>query len=88
MAKPARPPVPKLRAGATKTAPTWRAAYSDRTSELMSVFSEFAYLPFKNIRPEARQPRPEHKGGRDALRNHLGPDFTHVQVFNRDDTQA
>ena len=89
MAQAARPPVPTLARGAAKTAPTWRAAYSDRTAHLMSVLSELAYLPFENT-PQLtpKQPRPERKGGRNALDKHLGPDFKLAAVFNRDDTQA
>lgn len=89
MAKAARPAVPTLGLGVAKTAPTWRAAYSDRTSYLMSVLSQLAYLPFENTPNVApQQPRPERKGGRDSLDKHLGPDFRLVKVFNRDDTQA
>ncbi len=80
---------PTLEAGATKSAPTWRAAYSDRTAALMSVFSQLAYLPFEDDQPAApSQPRPEAPGGRGMLAAHLGPDFDTVTVFNRDDTQA
>ena len=80
---------PTLPSGATKTAPTWRAAYSDRTAALMATFSELAYLPFENAPPPApRAMRPTRPGGEDDLRDRLGPDFTHLQVFNRDDTQG
>ncbi|MDB5476594.1 MAG: lipase family protein [Phenylobacterium sp.] len=89
MAKAARPAVPTLARGAAASAPTWRAAYSDRTAHLMALLSQFAYLPFENTPQITSQaPRPEKKGGRDALDRRLGPDFKLVAVFNRDDTQA
>jgi hypothetical protein len=84
-----RPPVPTLGAGAAASAPTWRAAYADRTAYLMAVMSELAYLPFENgVTAAPGQPRPEKKGGRGQLDRRLGPDFKLVAVFNRDDTQA
>ena len=80
---------PTLPPGATKTAPTWRAAYSDRTAALMAALSQLAYVPFEAVRsPVPRQPKPMRPGGRDALAEYLGPDFTSLQLFNKDDTQA
>jgi hypothetical protein len=80
---------PTLPAGATRTAPTWRAAYSDRTAALMAAFSAFAYLPFEDEPPpQPNGRRPERPGGAQALGEHLGPDFTHVQLFNRGDAQG
>ena len=80
---------PTLAAGVTKTAPTWRAAYSDRTAALMAALSQLAYVPFESVpSPGPSQPKPEVPGGREALARYLGPDFTDLQVFNRDDTQA
>ena len=34
-----------------RSLPTWRAAYSDRTAWLMSVFSQLAYMPFVDDQP-------------------------------------
>lgn len=89
MAGPTSNEPPTLLRGATASAPTWRAAYSDRTAALMAAFSQLAYVPFENVKPPApSRPRPEIDGGRDLLKTYLGPDFHTVTVFNRDDTQA
>jgi triacylglycerol lipase len=40
------PPPPTLSPDEASLAPTWRAAYSDRTAVLMSKFAQYAYLPF------------------------------------------
>ncbi len=40
------PPPPPLSPAEVALAPTWRAAYSDRTAVLMSKFAQYAYLPF------------------------------------------
>src|SRR5579862_3147096 len=40
------PPPPPLSPDEVALAPTWRAAYSDRTAVLMSKFAQYAYLPF------------------------------------------
>ena len=39
-----------------RSLPTWRAAYSDRTAWLMSVFSQLAYVPFVDDQPPPGAP--------------------------------
>src|SRR5258708_6267162 len=36
---------PHITPASAASLPTWRAAYSDRTSALMATFSELAYIP-------------------------------------------
>jgi triacylglycerol lipase len=90
-AKSVRDP-PHLTPEMTASAPTWRAAYSDRTCALMSAFSEMAYLPFEEGaegQPVAGEARPERAGGRGQLAEALAAGgFELVEVFNKDDTQA
>lgn len=72
--------------------PTWRAAYSDRTSALMAAFSQLAYLPFEEgggPAPRPGAPRAERAGGADQLAAALAAGgFDLVEMFNQDDTQA
>jgi hypothetical protein len=37
---------PVLLPAQSEAVPTWRAAYSDRTSALMAAFCQLAYVPF------------------------------------------
>ena len=76
--------------GAAKL-PTWRAAYSDRTSALMAAFCQLAYVPFEvnPPKPAPRTPKATAPDGGDKLGACLaGGGFQLTQVFNRDDTQA
>jgi triacylglycerol lipase len=71
--------------------PTWRAAYSDRTSALMAAFCQLAYVPFEVNQPApvAQSPKIEREGGREDLTARLqAGGFSLVEVFNKDDTQA
>lgn len=83
---------PHLTPAEADSAPTWRAAYSDRTSALMAAFSELAYLPFEEGAggpPQPGQPRAEREGGRDELQAALAAGgFELRAVFNKDDTQG
>jgi triacylglycerol lipase len=84
----APPPLSEVDAA---SAPTWRAAYADRTSALMATFSQLAYVPFEVDQPApvARQPKAERPDGRQDLAQRLaGGGFQLAAVFNRDDTQA
>jgi triacylglycerol lipase len=74
-----------------KAIPTWRAAYSDRTSAMMAAFSELAYAPFVDDQPPpaSGEGKREKEGGRaDLARRLSGGDFELAAVFNKDDVQA
>jgi triacylglycerol lipase len=76
--EPSAHPPPHLTPTEAENLPTWRAAYSDRTSALMAAFSELAYLPFE-----------DGADGRDQLKAALdNGKFKLVDVFNKDDTRA
>jgi hypothetical protein len=82
---------PNLSPVQSERIPTWRAAYSDRTSALMALFCEFAHLPIEPVQPApaAGAPKIERKGGREKLSLHLETgDFRLVEVFNKDDAQG
>ena len=82
-------PPPHVEMGLASLAPTWRAAYSDRTAALMATLAQLAYVPFvSGPKTDDAAPRAEHAGGRDDLNSYLGPDFDLKQVFNKGDTQA
>jgi hypothetical protein len=71
--------------------PTWRAAYSDRTSALMAAFCELAYLPFDLDPPPPAKgaPKNERRSGREELNARLAAgQFRLAAVFNKDDTQG
>ena len=71
--------------------PTWRAAYSDRTSSLMATFAQLAYIPFVDVQPppDQGQPKLEKPDGRDQLAAALAlGGFRLLRVFNKDDNQA
>ncbi len=90
MNSPKDPPVLTLESAAA--APTWRAAYSDRTAALMAAFSQLAYVPFETgevVAADAVSGAPEETSGRRQLRGLLGAGgFQLVATFNSDDTQA
>jgi hypothetical protein len=82
---------PPLTPQDAKSAPTWRAAYSDRTAVLMAKFSQLAYVPFENLEkpPEGGGEKPEKDGGRDQLAALLaGGGFELKEVFNWNYVQA
>jgi hypothetical protein len=82
---------PPLTPEDAKAAPTWRAAYSDRTAVLMAKFSQLAYVPFRNLEkpPEGGGEKPWKEGGRDKLAALLaGGGFELREVFNWDYVQA
>jgi triacylglycerol lipase len=82
---------PVLSPAQSEAVPTWRAAYSDRTSALMAAFSQLAYVPFPAATPPPSPgaPKVEKEEGRELLNAHLAAgDFRLVSVFNKDDTQA
>lgn len=81
MSDPREPPV--LTPAGASAAPTWRAAYSDRTAALMAAFSQLAYEP---VAGESTAGLP---AGRPDLKTLLAAGgFNLVAQFNRDDTQA
>jgi triacylglycerol lipase len=82
---------PHLTPADAVSAPTWRAAYSDRTAALMATFSELAYLPFEEggASVEAGEPRAERQDGRSRLASALAEGgFQLAATFNKDDTQG
>ena len=83
---------PHLTPAEADSAPTWRAAYSDRTCALMAIFSELAYLPFEEgaaAAPQPSEPRAERDDGHQRLQAALAEGgFELRAVFNKDDTQA
>ena len=81
---------PPLTPNDAKAAPTWRAAYSDRTAVLMAKFAHYAYLPFGGAGgasdPNDKSPS---QAGVDQLTQLLaGGDFTLKAVFSQDDSQG
>src|SRR5690348_6676060 len=86
-ANPQDPPV--LMPADAQAVPTWRAAYSDRTSAMMAAFSQLAYVPFTDEKPGSDGLRPEQPGGREQLAEHLrGGGFELKAVFNLVNVQA
>jgi hypothetical protein len=82
---------PPLTLADAEALPTWRAAYSDRTSALMAEFSQLAYVPFvdEQAPPQPGTPKIEKDGGRKQLEVCLAAGgFRLVAVFNKDDSQA
>jgi hypothetical protein len=82
---------PPLTLEDAQAAPTWRAAYSDRTAVLMAKISQLAYVPFQNQAkpPAAGGQKPEKDGGREELAALLaGGGFELKQVFNWNYVQA
>jgi len=82
---------PVLLPAQSEAVPTWRAAYSDRTSALMAAFCQLAYVPFDPDPPPPSPgtPKKEREAGRQELGAHLAAgDFRLVKVFNKDDAQA
>jgi len=73
------------------SAPTWRAAYSDRTAALMATFSQLAYMPFE-VDGERRadgDSRKARRGGKAELEARLkAGGFDLKLVFNNHDTQG
>ena len=84
---PREPPV--LTPADAQAVPTWRAAYSDRTSAMMAAFSQLAYLPFEDAPAPVGGPRPEKPGGRQQLADCLaGGKFELKGIINQDDVQV
>jgi triacylglycerol lipase len=82
---------PVLSPAQSDAVPTWRAAYSDRTSALMAAFSQLAYVPYEAAPPPSARgaPKMEKQAGREELEAHLAAGgFRLVSVFNKDDAQA
>jgi hypothetical protein len=82
---------PTLSPKQSETIPTWRAAYSDRTSALMAAFSQLAYLPYEAVSspPASGAPKMEKRTGREELERHLGAgNFRLVSTINSDDAHA
>lgn len=76
MSGPTDPPL--LTPEAAQAAPTWRAAYSDRTAALMAAFAELAYTPFEGGVAGLAQMRAQLAAG----------GFDLIATFNASDTQA
>jgi hypothetical protein len=71
----------------SEAVPSWRAAYSDRTSALMALFCELAHDTFVADQSPADQAAPTVAGeaGRNELKRRLeAGSFRLVQVFNKD----
>jgi pimeloyl-ACP methyl ester carboxylesterase len=82
---------PHLRAGDAHWLPTWRAAYSDRTAWLMSVFSQLAYVPFKDDQPNPGKDQPKRLEGEGFadLDPYLSPGGFEVRAtFNKGNVQT
>ena len=83
---------PALTPADAEAIPTWRAAYSDRTSALMASFSQLAYLPFLDNAPEPAPGEPRRKakpGGVEALADLLRPGKFEIKAtFDWNDVQA
>jgi triacylglycerol lipase len=79
---------PGLSPTQSEAVPTWRAAYSDRTSALMALFCELAHDTFVADQPPADHagaPTVAGKAGRNELKRRLeAGSFRLVQVFNKD----
>ena len=72
----------------SEAVPTWRAAYSDRTSVLMALFCELAHDTFvadQSSADQAGAPTVAGESGRNELKRRLqAGSFRLVQVFNKD----
>ena len=83
---------PPLTPGDAESIPTWRAAYSDRTSALMATFSQLAYVPFHSNAPDPAPGEPRRKerlGGKQQLADLLAPGkFELREIFDWEDVQA
>ena len=78
---------PPLTPEDARSAPTWRAAYSDRTAVLMAKLAQYAYLPLGGADGAEDQAADQPGVGRLAQLL-AGGDFTLKAVFDRDDSQA
>jgi pimeloyl-ACP methyl ester carboxylesterase len=81
----------KLTAADASNLPTWRAAYSDRTAWLMSIFSQLAYVPFVDKQPQRGEGEPKQLRG--AGFGELDPylhagGFVACATFNKGDVQT
>jgi triacylglycerol lipase len=86
-----RPEPPVLSPAQSEAVPTWRAAYSDRTSALMAAFCELARVPLAAVSPAPPpgSPKTEREAGRKKLEALLSVGgFRLVEVFNKDEAQA
>lgn len=83
---------PPLTPADAEMIPTWRAAYSDRTSALMATFSQLAYVPFLDQAPDPPQGQPRKKakpGGEAELADLLRPGKFEIKAtFDWEDVQA
>jgi hypothetical protein len=81
----------KLTLEDAKSVPTWRAAYSDRTAWLMSVFSQLAYVPFVDDQshPGKGNPKAMQGDGWAELDPYLKDGGFEVRAtFNKGDVQS
>jgi triacylglycerol lipase len=86
-----RPDPPVLSPTQSEAVPTWRAAYSDRTSALMAHFCELARVPLAaaSPAPPPGSPKIEREAGRKKLEELLSAgNFCLIEVFNKDEAQA
>ena len=86
-----QPDPPVLSPAQSEAVPTWRAAYSDRTSALMAAFCQIARVPLAAVSPAPPpgSPKTERGGGRKKLEALLSAGgFRLVEVFNKDEAQA
>jgi triacylglycerol lipase len=85
-----RPDPPVLSPAQSEDVPTWRVAYSDRTSALMAAFCELARVPLAAVlsAPPPGSPKTQ-RTGREKLEALLSAgEFRLVEVFNKDDAEA
>jgi hypothetical protein len=83
--------LPPLTQADAKWLPTWRAAYSDRTAWLMAVFSQLAYVPFKDNQPAPVKDQPKQLAGAGfaELEPYLAPSGFQVRAtFNKGNVQT
>src|SRR6266516_3947607 len=86
-----QPNPPVLSPAQSEAVPTWRAAYSDRTSALMAAFCELARVPLAAVSPAPPpgSPKTERGAGRKKLEALLSAGgFRLLEVFNKDEAQA
>jgi triacylglycerol lipase len=92
MASPLDSAPQKLSPADAHSLPTWRAAYSDRTSWMMARLSQYAYIPFADVQPHPGAGNPKMfrtADGWAALDPYLAPGGFEVRAtFNAGDVQT